>query len=347
MDFVANILNSVLSVDVLKNSLLLYIIYRDVLKPNYVLHRGHLVNSPKKVMLPPQIVEKHKEMTDEEIYDSKLDERIILFKKVLRENLTKEQRVLFNNNLKNLDIKDTLKSKIAKKLKEKNIGLYKYLLGVGGRYVTANNTILIYNDAIEIVIYHELFHMASSVVKKDIVYSGLFQRNKKYLFGYGINEGVTQYLTEKYFSDTVDDKVLIYPFETHIVKCLNIILGESVVTNAYFSADLIKLINEMSKYTTREKALKFIEHLDIVNRFANKPSFALYKKRDTIQKSIDYINNLLEDMYLKKILDKNVYTHDELEKIYLSFVSFLYNCEFYQYSRYKPINYENEYSRGR
>ena len=347
MDLITNILNAILNSDVIMNSMVLYIIYRDILKPNYILHRGHLVSNPKKVMLPPEIIEKHKEMTDEELYDSKLDERIIYFKKTLRESLTKEQRVLLNNNLKNLEVKDTLKSKICKKLKEKNIGIYKYITKLGGRYLPNNNTIVIYNDALEVVIYHELFHMASSVVKKDRVYSGFLQKRGNNIFDNGINEGATQYLTEKYFSDKMPNGFLVYPFETHIVKCLNLILDKSVITNAYFNADLNKLISEISKYTTKQNALKFIEHLDIVNRFTKGNNIFLYKRKDTIQNSIYFINELLEEMYLRKLFTKKDYTQEERESMYLSFVSFLYDNEYYKYSYYKPYDNQTDYSRSR
>ena len=72
-----------------------------------------------------------------------------------------------------------------------------------GWFIGGENTIYINEDQInqiEYIIYHELFHMASSYIAKKKVISG-FQHDKLYE---GINEGYTQLLTNRYFKEDLE-----------------------------------------------------------------------------------------------------------------------------------------------
>lgn len=157
-----------------------------------------------------------------------------------------------------------------------------YLDFVGGSYSLANNTIsvnfrfLISN--IKMVLYHELFHLASSKNLGNIKYSGfLFKdKEKKQSVGLGLNEGYTELLAARYilhnnssllanmleslrkeiiiilFGEKNFQKYFVFPKYKHdyhyhvfIAEKLEQIVGKEKMQSLYLNANLKDLIDEL------------------------------------------------------------------------------------------------------
>ena len=105
---------------------------------------------------------------------------------------------------------------------------------------------------------HELLHMASTKTTKYGHVTGLEVPN---IIGMNLNEGYTEYLTEKYFTRGmnyvyVDDKRI------PIVKGIENLVGVKKMEEFYFNADLPGLILELERYASKEDILKLLYTLD-------------------------------------------------------------------------------------
>lgn len=148
-------------------------------------------------------------------------------------------------------------------------------------------------------IYHELMHLASFRID-DKVYLGLSIKDKNNLYGFGINEAYTQYLTEKYFKGKCD---ITYKLETSLIKPLEVIVGEDKLEECYFNANLITVLNKLSKYSTKEEIASFLVDYDELLNDDNK--LALKKQR--IQELINQICLFYLNTLKNKILTFNKY----------------------------------------
>ena len=149
---------------------------------------------------------------------------------------------------------------------------------VGGTYNIKENLIDLETMAISKSMkstYHELLHASSTRVDSHnhVIYSGLSQMfinseepRKNEVFGIGINEGVTQYLTNKYFNkkNISIASYGVYEEEQSIARLLEKIIGEDKLRSFYFKADLNGLVNELEKYITKEDIYKLINYTDVL-----------------------------------------------------------------------------------
>ena len=89
-----------------------------------------------------------------------------------------------------------------------SVRLYNFIFGrtASGTYSVSKNIIRVYNNNELDCLFHELFHMSSTVVDKErnLIFTGFsqFSKKKNYFIGKGITEGYTQLLTERCFGDT-------------------------------------------------------------------------------------------------------------------------------------------------
>ena len=106
-------------------------------------------------------------------------------------------------------------------------------------------------------IMHELLHMASTRNTKKGHLTGFELQSG---IGKTLNEGYTEYVREKYFSDrnyieTTDWRVMV-------VKGLEYLVGEKHMENHYFDADLFGLLHSLEPYSTKEDLMKLVFLMD-------------------------------------------------------------------------------------
>ena len=115
-------------------------------------------------------------------------------------------------------------------------------------------------------IYHELFHMATSYLAGNFLYSGLeqstFDEDKVIIeIGTGINEGYTQLLAERYFKDAFKDAYILFK---HQLKFVEEVIGKQLMESLYMRSDLLGFVLELRKYSTYEDISRFITYYDFL-----------------------------------------------------------------------------------
>lgn len=203
----------------------------------------------------------------------------------------------FNNNILNLNI-------IEKYSKIK--GFLNY-----GTYFAEDNKIELYNKNFEKIIYHELLHMASTKkINNKLILTGFciidFKSYKKY--GVFLNEGYTEYLNLKYFNNAE-----VYKTQVGFIKQLEKIIGEELMQQMYFNADLKGLINELIKYkNTKEEVLEFIINTDLIHKYR----YSLTPiKRLKLKKVCIKVNAFLVKSYYVKLLLNNLTYKDRVKEL--------------------------------
>ncbi len=187
-----------------------------------------------------------------------------------------------------------------------NIKLTDLLRGkiVGGKYNPDNTIQLVekYKSALP----HELTHMASTIVKDNgYVLSGFHQIIGSHGYGHGINEGYTQYFTEKHFRNIFPDIPEAYPLEMEIVKKLICVIGEKEMENLYFHSNLSGLINNISHYSSLDEAQSFIAAVDFVRVYIYK-AFKSKEIKNMLEIKLQQINYILLKCFLNKQKEKQI-----------------------------------------
>ncbi len=169
---------------------------------------------------------------------------------------------------------------------------------VGGKYNPNNSIQLV--EKYKYALPHELTHMSSTIVKNNgFILSGFHQIKGSNSYGYGINEGYTQYFTEKYFLDSFPDIPQAYPVEMEIVKKLICVIGEKEMEDLYFHSNLNGLINSISQYSSLEEAQSFIAAVDFLKLYIYK----IYKSKELknmLEIKLQQINYILLKCFLNK-----------------------------------------------
>jgi len=158
---------------------------------------------------------------------------------------------------------------------------------------------------------HETIHlMASKFYNGELIYDGYYHRNEETIIGYGLNEGVTDMITQEIngYADTVYG----YPYEIGITKLLCEIVDPYVIVKNYFGANLDAFVDELELQTgSREAALFIVRDLDTVS---NK-SFPF---RQSAQKELE---TLIVDAYISKAT-KDIENGEDLDSILDSLAKF-------------------------
>lgn len=271
---------------------------------NYVLHRRHNPANYLKVYIPEEIEKTHYKVNDidmEKLYSLKFKEQLKYFIKGMVTNFKEEDLQNFFNNINSLNI-ETFKKK-----KKKFHNYYTI-----GTYDTDLNTVYITKENVDISIYHELFHMASTKLSDDgVTRTGFHYENKYGNIGTGINEGYTSLLSKRYFEDTKYG----YNYELVIAEKLEEIIGKEKMESLYLNANLYGLINELKKYEDEKEIMKFIYNIDFITSIVGD------RKRNSLgrkylQDSIYSASNFLIKCFLKKRLnefDKKEIPYEVLE----------------------------------
>ena len=223
---------------------------------NYNFYRSYFPRKISRVSFPPELKVKYNEFDINKIESSEFKDSIINFAKVLESSFNKEELINFYNNINEIKIKGNANFILNNFRYDKMIGGYDKLF----------NSIRIIENPEEYVIYHELFHMASSSHNKGIYYCGFEQSSFRIdvpSMGSGLNEGYTNLLVERYFK--------ILPRSSYSYECLNKIaenlekiIGDKKMTHLYMTSNLKGLVKEMCEYAEPKDAMKFIAYTDFV-----------------------------------------------------------------------------------
>lgn len=194
-----------------------------------------------------------------------------------------------------------------------------------GEYNVKLNKMNLLNDdnrPIRGITNHELLHMASTKHTEDTIFCGFAQINKesKEKIGNALNEGYTEYLNKKYFNNTLEST---YSNEMVLSQGIELIIGSKKMEELYFSADLNGLIEELSKYTTRENAESIITQMDEVEKDKRKPEFKQKEYREVRQQIasiyLEQQQQLLEQghiseetYYERKLMYADVFVTDNM-----------------------------------
>lgn len=289
---------------------------------SYVLHKTHKPKNISKVKMPPELTQKYDEININEEFPNKYKESLLKFSKVLIENFPKEYLVNFYNNINELVLKQSHESSL-KEIFTNNLGTYD----------EKKNKIVI-NDCKESVLFHELFHMASSANNKERQV-GFTHGIGLPPIGTGINEGYTELLTRRYFKFDEEDQTPSYFFNYDVAKNIESLIGKERMEELYLKSDLMGLINELKKYATEDEIMKFINDNDFV-------VYNTYKKGKSLTRDIMYRQSLAGikkfeiRTYIRKI--KEQYEKGELEgdisTIIANYIATVHNGVIYRDKKY-------------
>lgn len=168
---------------------------------------------------------------------------------------------LFYNNLKTLKIIKVDENQMSKK-------------NASAEYDVVTNTIRYIVDDIREVITHELIHMATRYDAGDIVMVGFLQVTKD---GYGIGEGLCEAYTAQedyknfsgYAPEDKLNKRTIYLTSRYLLSMFEILIGIEHFNELFYEANMYKLFEKLSLYSSQKRAWTALEHLDAIFHYGD------------------------------------------------------------------------------
>lgn len=252
-------------------------------------------NSINKIKETPSFENKNYVMPE-----NKLKKYLANFIETLQKKFDAEDLSFLFNNISSLKLKVLENNKLRSILFPNEAAYYD---------ISKNCIVFGKEKYIEMSIYHELFHMASTVYTKESKFSGFSQSIEKLLnhFGVGFTEGYTDLLANRYFNITI-----AYDIEAEISKQIENIVGRKVMEKLYLRADLKSLVSELSEYSSLEEINDFINNVDMIclNKFVNKNKVLMSL---TANKILGFIYNISMNK-LKKDIEKDKISNEILTK---------------------------------
>ena len=241
----------------------------------------------KSIKLPPELKVEHDVLNLEEIAKREYGDCLVKFLTVLNNNFSKEDLNNFYNNIYSLKFKDKNFKFINKLFNQRTIA----------EYCLNDNEIKINKDNYHKSIYHELFHMASA--NRSNNYCGGFSQGNNNV-GYGIDEGYTDLLTQRYFVKE-DFSSIKYRYLRGISQKIEVIVGKEKMESLYMNADLLGLINELKLYSTEENVMKFITNMDFVYKYMSYGKMFGARKK-LVNKALREIVEFIVKTYTNKLI---------------------------------------------
>lgn len=240
-------------------------------------------------------------------FNKQVETAINNFLKVLLSNFKEEDIPLLFSNLNTLSVK------------KYKLNDYIFLNNLGAYYRSNVNIIVIRKNKLN-VIYHELFHMASSFYNKEnqMIFSG-FEQNSLFKKGIGkaLNEGYTQLLTERYFSEQIEK---VYNIEKSFAQIIEMIVGKEKMKSLYFKVDLPGLINELQNYCDNDEIIKLLNDIDTLGEYSNNGKLKNVNDTQTLIDSYKSAYLTLMKCYAYKFtLNNNQLTNESMYKSFESF----------------------------
>lgn len=257
-------------------------------------YRAKKINQSREIIDGPIIKPTTQEYNIIQIEDKSIRLAIEKFRKTLEKKLDPELLQIFYKNINSLTVE-----KVEKIHNKYSIAYYN----------PYNNVITYKEENVAQIIYHELLHLASSIVNDKGTFLGISQLNENGLIGEGIDEGYTQVLAKRFFPETSDS----YDFQTYVAAHIENIIGKNKMMKFYFKADLKSFINELTKYISLDEVNYLINGLDFYtkeNRKKETKQFVIFADNFTLK-----VQKILFKMYLayyKEIVNENTKSNKEL-----------------------------------
>lgn len=251
-----------------------------------------------KIKFSPDMKQVSTDLDVSRINSLQYSDEIKKFYKILRKNFSKDDLILFYNNIKTLNV-------INENLSESVLASYNFI----------NNTISIKSDFETNSMYHELFHMTSFIDLGDVKCCGFVQVTYDSYIGRGITEGYTQLLTERYFCDSEINKS--YMIETFFAKKLEKIVGREKMEPLYLKSDLLGLVEELKKYNSEEKIIIFIKNVDDLLDKKSAIGKLMYKRK--ISNDFKNVSKFLLETYINKLNYLNINYENIHDLLYMIF----------------------------
>lgn len=264
----------------------------------YCLQKEHKVNYPEVKFLPKQDL-KYDSIDYDKLISKKFSGAFMEFVDIILSEFGDADLTIFYNNI------NEVKAGFSKGYS------FRY---TDGYYDIKYNDIIFKEDNYLASIYHELFHMASSVSADNMYYSGFSQSSRVHAFGDGLNEGYTQLLTERYFGE-IEGVCGSYKYEVFIASKLEEIIGKSKMYKLYLGADLHGLIEELKQYSSYEEIINFMVCLDYIDRYYDSGKISRLLKTNSLIQKIKEVNSFLVKAYLiklKKDVANDVLNNDDM-----------------------------------
>lgn len=209
---------------------------------------------------------------------------------------------IFYKNIKNVNIIEAPKKELSNPT-------------IVAEYDIFHNKIRYLKKYYKIGIFHELFHLASTIIGKKRIYSGFFQLDKKTkeFVGFGLNEAYSAILDERYFGDCVPEKKDVVGKTYFIIKYLTSMIEEAVgrenMEEWYSTCDLETLTNTLAYATDYESTLMFYQCLDNILILLESKKFYQTKIK-AILSSYEYASIYIARLYLDVI--ERAYIEEEI-----------------------------------
>ena len=181
---------------------------------------------------------------------------------------------------------------------------------------------------------HELLHLAT-LKGNGCGFKIAYEEGK---IGEGINEGCTQFLTERYFNENVGKA---YFFEVEFVRILEKIIGKDNLEKNYFNLSLQGLVSELEKYEKQCNAYQFIRNLDLINEydFNNLSKNQINELQDICTKICEFLYScIINKINIIKTSDKsNSLKNDEINNLIDSIPTNFYGINFFDEEKINQI----------
>jgi len=237
------------------------------------------------IEVPPSLIDENPKIDNEEILKKQYYRDILKFIDVIKRNFKESDLKNFYHNINGLVI---INSEDVKNSYE-------------GEYNPRENQMEIYEYS-PMAIFHELFHMASSIKHGDVYFTGFKQYKSGDVIGKGLNEGYTQLLTERYF-DVEEGKS--YPYQVDIMRHIETIVGREKMESLYLNADLLGLTRELNRYMSNEEIMRFIADMDFLQtNLTDKKK--THKENQLIKTCFKRINRFLIICYARKVRENTI-----------------------------------------
>lgn len=224
------------------------------------------------------------------------------FKKIFDEQLSSYNNTAFYKNMETL------------RIREERIDYH-------GRYLSEINKIELkrmpYSSELlfsKHTLFHELIHMATSYDNGARIG---FRQQK---LGRGLNEGYTELINKRYFSKEDDDeaksdKPIGYGYEQELAYGIELLVGQNKMESLFFNADLYGLIEEMSKYTSREESTAVIK---AITQVTNAKTPDEMKQIATLVKTqiSNIINRKNRQQYLHGQITRSQFEEERLRTVF-------------------------------
>lgn len=250
----------------------------------YCLQKEHKVNHYEVKALPKQDL-KYNSINYDKLISKKFSGAFMEFVDIILSEFGDANLTIFYNNI------NEVKTGSSKGYS------FRY---TDGYYDIEYNDIIFKEDNYLASIYHELFHMASSVSADNMYYSGFSQSSYVHTFGDGLNEGYTQLLTERYFGE-IESVCGSYKYEMFIASKLEEIIGKPKMYKLYLGANLYGLIEELKQYSSYEEIINFMTCLDYIERYYDSGRIGRLLKTNSFIQKIKEVNSFLVKVYLIKL----------------------------------------------